>query len=310
MGNRKLTILIEGREALPIRAIPYVTSWQESPDSIVRSLAETATIKVGNNREIPNRHSLVAYGKDDRERYEPIPASQWKNLIVDINSLTTKLRTDERPNASDENHGPWRVAAVLKLPDDVFLWLDEFQSWYSTTRPMLYHDSDAARVSTLQAERERTDRNDQDLDDLEAEIFQTADDSLCMTPILPPEIEGKVWRYPDEDVAAEATSQVFPVATDSAIIDINAQPAITVNRIGTRTNILEAVIRQATERAAPPKDKQCVWVELVRLAESDSRPAPLLGFAEGEGVKYQDNSEVKFLTSKNLGDRMRRAKAR
>lgn len=223
MGKGKLTILIEGREALPIRAIPYVTSWQESPDSIVRSLAETTTIKVGKNLEIPNRYSLVAYTMDDRERYEPIPASQWKDRIVAINSLATKLRADERSNAADENHGPWRVAAVLNLPDDVFLWLDEFQSWYTTTRPMLSCDSNADRMSTLLAERERTDLNDQDLDDLEAEIFHAADDSLCMTPILPPEIEGNVWRYVGIVVPVADVEIPSPLLTD-AVNPPDAEP--------------------------------------------------------------------------------------
>jgi len=61
MNNGRVTVWIGEREALPVRAIPYVTSWQESPNSIVRALTEPSTIKVGTNLAIPNRYLLVAH---------------------------------------------------------------------------------------------------------------------------------------------------------------------------------------------------------------------------------------------------------
>lgn len=312
MNDGRVTVWVGEREALPVRAIPYVTSWQESPDSIVRALSEPATIKVAMCQEIRNKQSLVAYVMDGGGHYEQLPASQWKDSAVALRSLTKKLMADEREEATDENYGPWRVAAILKLPDNAFVWLDEFQAWYSITRPTLHREGDSTRLSALQAARESTDSGAQRLDDLEAEIFQTASAGLCLTPILPPEIEGNVWRYIEAALPAAAAERSdssyanFEFANDEVI----RKTAFTVHRIVNRTNILKSVIRQAIERAAPPKDTPCVWAELVRLAESKDRPAPLLGFADGEGVKYQDSSGVKFLTRKNLGDRMRRAKAR
>ena len=214
MNDGRETVWIGEREALPVRAIPYVTSWQVSPDSIVRALAEPSTIKVGTNLEIHNKHSLVAYLMGDHGHYEPLPASQWKDCAVALNSLTQKLKADERKDATDENYGPWRVAAILKLPDNVFVWLDEFQPWYSATRPMIHRGGDATRLGALLAARECPDLDARHLDGLEAELFQTGGDSLCLTPILPPEIEGKVWRY------AEVA---LPVATEAE--QINVQPS-------------------------------------------------------------------------------------
>lgn len=214
MYDGRVTVWIGEREALPVRAIPYVTSWQVSPDSIVRALAEPPTIKVGTNLEIRNKRLLVAYQTHDQNKFEPIPASQWKDSVVALSSLTKKLMADEREEATDENHGPWRVASILKLPDNVFVWLDEFQSWYSATRPMLNHEDDATRLSALIAARECHDPDARHLDGLEAELFQTGGDSLCLTPILPHEIEGKVWRY------AEVA---LPVATK--VEQINLQPS-------------------------------------------------------------------------------------
>ena len=204
MNNGRVTVWIGEREALPVRAIPYVTSWQESPNSIVRALTEPSTIKVGTNLAIPNRYLLVAYLMVEHEQYEPIPTSQWKDCAVALNSLTQKLKADERQDATDENYGLWRLAAIVKLPNNVFVWLDEFQSWYSATRPILHREGDSTRMSALQAARKHPDYEGQHGDDLEAELFQTADDSLCLTPILPPEIEGKLWRNAEVAVAAVA----------------------------------------------------------------------------------------------------------
>jgi hypothetical protein len=41
-----VTIKIGGRDALPLRAIPYITFWHESPDSLVRVLAAPKTTKL------------------------------------------------------------------------------------------------------------------------------------------------------------------------------------------------------------------------------------------------------------------------
>jgi hypothetical protein len=74
-----------------------------------------------------------------------------------------------------------------------------------------------------------------------------------------------------------------------------------------RTNALNAVIKLAKTKAADSADYQNVWANLVSLAESKDRPAPLLGYCESEGVKYQGYSEVKFFNKFALRRRMKRA---
>ena len=78
-----------------------------------------------------------------------------------------------------------------------------------------------------------------------------------------------------------------------------------------RSDELTAVIATAKNTAQNPDDFQSVWAELVKLAESENPPAPLIGFTDGEGVKYRSESGengVKFFTKRNLSDRMRRAR--
>ncbi|MEM5371634.1 hypothetical protein V4C53_37180 [Paraburkholderia azotifigens] len=91
----------------------------------------------------------------------------------------------------------------------------------------------------------------------------------------------------------------------------NSGPRVVTKRsIGTRSNPLKAVIEIAKSSAAAPSDLHSVWAAFVKLAQDANRPAPLLGYADAEGVKWDDNGTVKFFTKRNLADRMRRASAR
>jgi hypothetical protein len=75
-----------------------------------------------------------------------------------------------------------------------------------------------------------------------------------------------------------------------------------------RANLLTAVIDKAMEAATDPNDANSVWASLVEIAQAKDRPSPLLGFVDGEGVKYQGLNDVEFFILKNLRDRMRRAR--
>lgn len=82
------------------------------------------------------------------------------------------------------------------------------------------------------------------------------------------------------------------------------QSGKTTHRIRTRRHTLTAIIETAKERAANPDDYHSVWAALVRLAEGSNRPAPLLGYAEDEGVKYQIKNDIKFFTKDALRKQM------
>lgn len=89
---------------------------------------------------------------------------------------------------------------------------------------------------------------------------------------------------------------------------------ITTHRLKARSNMLDAVIELATGTALAPDNNQSVWAELVKLAESKDRPAPLIGYSSDgiqyRGKKYQESGEPDTFTLNNLRDRMTRAKKR
>lgn len=89
---------------------------------------------------------------------------------------------------------------------------------------------------------------------------------------------------------------------------------ITKHQLGTKTNILAAVIELATRNAVAPEDNNSVWAAMVKLADSDDKPAPLHGYSS-DGIQYLGNSYQQtgipdIFTKKHLRDRLRRAKTR
>lgn len=78
-----------------------------------------------------------------------------------------------------------------------------------------------------------------------------------------------------------------------------------VHTLKRRTNALDAVIKMAKTKATDPDDYQSVWAALVQLAQGKGRPAPLTGYAEAEGVLYQDGENAcKSFTKQALRKRM------
>ncbi len=76
-----------------------------------------------------------------------------------------------------------------------------------------------------------------------------------------------------------------------------------------RGDALAAVLNVAKTQALDGENWPSVWASLVSLAKSANRPPPLLGYTEGEGVKYQtDNAEtpVGWLTREAYRGRFRR----
>lgn len=88
-----------------------------------------------------------------------------------------------------------------------------------------------------------------------------------------------------------------------------AQPAAKLHKPRRRADPLAAVIVLAERQAADATDWQSVWACLVELAQSRDRPAPLLGYVEGEGVQYQADdpvSPVEYLSREALRQRFKR----
>ncbi len=169
------------------------------------------------------------------------------------------------------------------------------------------------------------DLGESEVDEVSSELFclyatlkhlndwgASAGNSFSLDPNAPPWIDERGVMGLSENPAAggEATVTQKGGAEGTINGNPNATTGVTAatksHRIGTRTNILAPVIELAKSKAILIDDASSVWAVLVQLAESKDRPAPLLGFVDGEGVKYQGENGPEFFTLKNLRDRMNR----
>jgi hypothetical protein len=100
-----------------------------------------------------------------------------------------------------------------------------------------------------------------------------------------PEMAGIEQQNSVRESEARISSPVSMSASATA-------PAPTKHTLKSRANVLTAVLSLARRNALDTADWRSVWATLVELAQSPNRPAPLLGYTEGEGVKYQQDDAV------------------
>ena len=87
----------------------------------------------------------------------------------------------------------------------------------------------------------------------------------------------------------KAVPDRFPAVPTVAPEVRKAATTSTTHKTKRRADPLAAVLTEAQRCALDATDGASVWAALVRLAESASRPAPLLGYVEAEGVKYRSD---------------------
>lgn len=132
MSNKQLTVLIGGREALLVRAIPYVTGWQRfSPDFVANNLAQ-------NFKQIwcDESAGLTAYHLSNGIPIAVHPR-EWDAIVVNLKSFEAKLQQE---NSNDDiGYAAWRADAVSLLPSDALVWLDEFKEKYQADKESLLY---------------------------------------------------------------------------------------------------------------------------------------------------------------------------
>jgi hypothetical protein len=129
-----LVLCIEGRDAIPVRAIPYVTGWQISPDEVAKQFAryyeaDSSFARLKNTSAYQLRLSVIA----------PILPKEWDGVLADIKGLEAKIRTANEGN-HEAGYAEWRQESALRLPSGVFVWLDEFEKDFQ-------HDFSPANLS-------------------------------------------------------------------------------------------------------------------------------------------------------------------
>lgn len=142
-GNGQLTVLIDGREALPVRAIPHVTGWIFHPDKIVFCLKSSSKTRLPSLSEEPHlsinkkriyKHeagaTLTAYHIPGNEPVQ-MKHLEWRGVEVQLKGLESelKLKYGEEGRGNDIGCAEWERATVPVLPAGAFVWLDDFKKF-------------------------------------------------------------------------------------------------------------------------------------------------------------------------------------
>ncbi|MFL9932712.1 hypothetical protein P0D88_26545 [Paraburkholderia sp. RL18-103-BIB-C] len=108
--------------------------------------------------------------------------------------------------------------------------------------------------------------------------------------------EKKGLALPGRNIG-QAGDEATDPASAAAMENIAKTALPTVHKSTTRKpdHPLKAVFEMAREKASDRDNYVCVWSALVQLATSPERPAPLVGYAEGE-VKYSVETEGDTVT--------------
>lgn len=197
-NDSSLVIQIDGRDALPVRAIPYVTGWKLSPDEICKQLARRVDplfIKLEN---------LIAYHVKSGKAVQMWP-KEWDAFVARLNGLESDLRAEFQD--ADQGYAAWRRASPEALPPGVFVWLDVFETDFS-------EDFGPSRLSIV--EERPGDRllayapvlSEEERDMILSGFDTLAQTSGPLTPALQNDQDELMWdSLPDRYAAQEAERQ-------------------------------------------------------------------------------------------------------
>ena len=112
---------INGKDALPVRAIPLLTDWQGlSPDGLAKILA-------GDSDHWPSFDGLTAHRLHTDGSIEAIPPRWWRSWVVDkLQAISHTIKANQTSHETGRQQ--WRCASLAQLPAGVFVWRDEFET--------------------------------------------------------------------------------------------------------------------------------------------------------------------------------------
>jgi len=118
-----VVILINDREAIPVRAIPLLTYWEVlSPDDLAAALT-------GEDDFNQSFESLLAHQLLDGGTSKPVAKSFWANFVVrELAAVSERIQHSEVSH--EDGYDQWRRESLVTLPAGVFVWRDEFEECF------------------------------------------------------------------------------------------------------------------------------------------------------------------------------------
>lgn len=120
--------IIQGREAVPVRAIPFLTGWTGwktmTPIDIAKALAGTD--------DQGDFAGLTAYKLRADGSIKKTLQQEWLMVAKDLKGIRATTLKDAQ-TSHDAWHHAWSKQAIPILPAGVFVWRDEFTEQYASS---------------------------------------------------------------------------------------------------------------------------------------------------------------------------------
>jgi len=180
-------IQIQGREAIPVRAIPLLTNWRfMSPDVVAHVLGGTG----GSN--VSFFGDLTAY-RLAGGRLQPIAMDWWVQFpLKKLNALTLKTKAAE--SIDEVGYEVWREQSLKVLPAGAFVWKDDYQKLHNKNWKSRY----GLLARTLQGDADDKDDED-DAPPLKITRAEVDGDTPLMRSLRESLEILKRWEAPDFD---------------------------------------------------------------------------------------------------------------
>lgn len=111
-------VIVDNREALPVRTLPFVSGWMLSPDVVAMTFANT-------DHWNTRLEGLSAYHLRPDGQYAPMLPKEWDGIEADLQILSKKLKQGE--SFEQESYPEWRIRSIAMLPPRCFVWKKEFE---------------------------------------------------------------------------------------------------------------------------------------------------------------------------------------
>jgi hypothetical protein len=118
----QFVVQIDGRHAIPVRAIPYVTGWKLSPDELAQQLGRRASPGFARLKSVAAYHVQAGFP------VKMLP-KEWDACIAQLAGFAADVG-DKFPNDTNgsQRYAAWRDGSAELLPAGAFVWRDEFEA--------------------------------------------------------------------------------------------------------------------------------------------------------------------------------------
>lgn len=127
-------------------------------------------------------------------------------------------------------------------------------------------------------------RRDEPMEKVPQSYLADTDAAPATLSLLPLNHSGhaKIEALPEMSATASVS--------DAEQIQVLRTGGKTQHSLSNRRHVLDSIVAMAIDASTDKSDYQAVWAAYVKIAKDDNRPPPLLGYVEGEGVKYASDT--------------------